>query len=207
MSISNKTTRFFNFLCISLFSILFLFSSCKKEEEIPQVETDYFPLQTGSVWTYQTENGNFVHTLTNQTKNVGGFDWKILTVSPNVADENILLRIDPASKIVYRAIDLSDNGGILLIEAITDLDAKVGDTWTQNNEQDGVFLNFSYKVLEKDAKKTVGGTEYDKVMVVKVDASSNFFDTESSTLYFADGVGLIAEEFEDGDYIHLIDFK
>lgn len=207
MSIFCKTNRFFVFLFASVLSFTFLFSSCKKEEDTPQEEIDYFPLKTGSIWTYQTENGNYVHTLTNQTKNVNGFDWRVVTVNPNPSNEDILFRIDPSSKIVYRAIDFSDDGGILLVEAITDLDAKVGDTWTQNNEQDGVFLNFSYRVLEKDAKKTVNGTEYEKVMVVKAEANSNFFDTESSTLYFADGIGLIAEEFEGGDYSRLIDFQ
>lgn len=191
-------------------SFSFLFSSCKKddENENPTTQASYFPLTTGSTWSYQDEtNQTYVHTLTSQTKNIGGFSWNIITVTPNIADEDILVRLDASSQIVYRAIDFTDGGGILIIEPIADLDAKVGDTWTQNNEQDGVFLNLKNTLLEKDVQKTINGKSYEKIMVVKSELTSNFFDNSTSTLYFAAGIGLVAEEFEDGDYTRLVDYS
>lgn len=206
--------HFFILSLILSISFSFLFSSCKKDddEESPTEQGSYFPLTTGSTWTYQDEaNQTYVQTLTNQTKSVGGFSWNVMSIEPNFIDEDILVRIDPSTQKVYYGNDFTDGGGVLLVIAIADLDAKVGDTWTDTFEDDGFTLEYKMTLLEKDAKKTINGKSYDNVMSVKVDESFRPFvdgvTTDKSTWYFAKGIGVIAIEYEDGDYSRLIDYS
>ncbi len=204
------TSNFFILAFIFSLSFSFLFSSCKKDEEDPKddKQESYYPFTTGSTWTYQDQdNSTTTITLTSQTQSIEGSTWNVISFAPEQLDIPSFMRIDATTKIVYRAFDFRNNGGIFLIEPVTDLDAKVGDTWTQNNEQNGVSLNVKNTLLEKDVQKTVNGKSYDKVMVVKSELTSNFFDNTNSTLYFAAGIGLIAEEFEDGDYSRLTDYS
>ncbi len=204
-----------NFLILAIIfsiSFSFLFSSCKKDEEDEkpkEEETEsYYPFTVGSTWTYQDQDNETTKvTLTSQTQNIEGSTWNVISFTPEQLEIPSFMRIDATTNIVYRAFDFRNNGGIFVIEPITDLDATVGDTWTQNNEQDGVSLNIKNTLLEKDVKKTVNGKSYDKVMVVKSELTSNFFDNTNSTLYFAAGIGLIAEEFEDGTYSRLTDYS
>lgn len=202
------------FILVLILSISFLFSSCKKEEEEenPTEQRSYLPLTTGSTWNYQDEdNTNYLHTLTSQTKNVNGFNWNVITVEPNNVDEDILVRIDPTTQKVYYGNDFTDNGGSLLVISVADLDAKVGDTWTDRFE-DGVFvLEYKMTLLEKDVTKTINGKSYENVMSIKIDESItplvDGLTTDNSTWYFGRGIGIIAIEYEDGDYLRLVDYS
>ncbi|WP_338815011.1 hypothetical protein V9L05_07705 [Bernardetia sp. Wsw4-3y2] len=206
--------HFFILVLIFSISFSFLFSSCKKddEDENPKEQGSYFPLTTTSTWTYQDEeNQTYIQTLTSQTKSVGGFTWNMISVEPNNIDEELLVRIDPSTQKVYYGYDFTDDEGVLFVTAIADLDAKIGDTWSDTFEDDGFTLSYQMTLLEKDVTKTINGKSYDNVMVVKQDESFtplvDGITTDKSTWYFAKGIGIIAIEYEDGDYSRLIDYS
>lgn len=211
-SIQSKRHSFALFLLFS-FGFLFLFSSCSEdEEENPMEEESYFPLTVGSTWTYQNSNGeNEVNTLTDRTKNVGGFTWNIITLEPNTADEELLVRIDAATQKVYYGYDFTDNEGVLFVTAVADLDAEVGDSWTDTFEDDGASLTYTMTLQEKDVKKTLNGKNYDNLMTVRVEGRFtpivDGLTINNSTWYFARGIGIVAVEYEDGAYSRLIDYS
>ena len=216
-----SNSKFFILAIIFSLSFSFLFSSCEKEEEKPTEENkgSYYPLTTGSTWTYEDENGEVsTLTMTDQTKELEGFTWRIMDVSPNEFEFSVIVRFDEATQKVYQGFEGRTDADepFAFATTVIDLDAEVGDTWTDRFENlfpdRSIIIEYKSTLLEKDVKKTVNGKSYDNVMVIEVDERVLPQDvdgliTNDYTLYFAKGIGMIAQEYEDGDYSRLIDYS
>jgi len=198
---------------VFLFFIYCLLFSCKKETQEEMIEEEntesYFPLTSGSTWTYTDQSGNLTTiALTYQTEAIEGNSWKVIKYTPQQPDNPTHIRLDEVSQIVYRAYDFRSTKGFFLIEPIADLDGKLLDLFLIDKVSDRSFFKSKSFLSNRRATKVINGKSYDNVMIVENEMISNIVDSQNSTFYYVRGVGMIAQEFQGnrGNFFYLVDY-
>ncbi|MGN6266841.1 MAG: hypothetical protein ACTHM5_14245 [Ginsengibacter sp.] len=188
------------------FALLFIFSSCKKDnapKDNPSNET-YVNTNTGSTWTYrQTDvadnNSTSDYTITS-TANDTTIDSRKYHVYTYSYGGSKYLGIEGHDYYQYDSIPIT--GGVNIQRLYLKDNAAKDDTWKQDfnlqiQELQGatIQLTVQNKVVEKGITKTVNGKDYSNVYHVSTSLSSSAIPSTALTStidsYYAPGYGLI----------------
>ncbi|MGN6340160.1 MAG: hypothetical protein ACTHML_04310 [Ginsengibacter sp.] len=188
------------------FALLFIFSSCKKDnapKDNPSNET-YVNTNAGSTWTYrQTDmadnNSTSDYTITS-TANDTTIDSRKYHVYTYSYGGSKYLGIEGHDYYQYDSIPIT--GGVNIQRLYLKDNAAKDDTWKQDfnlqiQELQGatIQLTVQNKVVEKGITKTVNGKDYSNVYHVSTSLSSSAIPSTAlaSTIdsYYAPGYGLI----------------
>jgi len=188
------------------FALLFIFSSCKKDnapKDNPSNET-YVNTNAGSTWTYrQTDmadnNSTSDYTITS-TANDTTIDSRKYHVYTYSYGGSRYLGMEGHDYYQYDSIPIT--GGVNIQRLYLKDNAAKDDTWKQDfnlqiQELQGatIQLTVQNKVVEKGITKTVNGKDYSNVYHVSTSLSSSAIPSTAlaSTIdsYYAPGYGLI----------------
>lgn len=188
------------------FALLFIFSSCKKDnapKDNPSNET-YVNTNAGSTWTYrQTDmadnNSTSDYTITS-TANDTTIDSRKYHVYTYSYGGSKYLGIEGHDYYQYDSIPIT--GGVNIQRLYLKDNAAKDDTWKQDfnlqiQELQGatIQLTVQNKVVEKGITKTVNGKDYSNVYHVSTSLSSSAIPSTALTStidsYYAPGYGLI----------------
>lgn len=188
------------------FALLFIFSSCKKDnapKDNPSNE-NYVNTNAGSTWTYrQTDmadnNSTSDYTITS-TANDTTIDSRKYHVYTYSYGGSKYLGIEGHDYYQYDSIPIT--GGVNIQRLYLKDNAAKDDTWKQDfnlqiQELQGatIQLTVQNKVVEKGITKTVNGKDYSNVYHVSTSLSSSAIPSTAlaSTIdsYYAPGYGLI----------------
>ena len=188
------------------FALLFIFSSCKKDnapKDNPSNET-YVNTNAGSTWTYrQTDmadnNSTSDYTITS-TANDTTIDSRKYHVYTYSYGGSRYLGMEGHDYYQYDSIPIT--GGVNIQRLYLKDNAAKDDTWKQDfnlqiQELQGatIQLTVQNKVVEKGITKTVNGKDYSNVYHVSTSLSSSAIPSTALTStidsYYAPGYGLI----------------
>ena len=188
------------------FALLFIFSSCKKDnapKDNPSGET-YVNTTSGSTWTYrQTDmadnNSTSDYTITS-TANDTTIDSRKYHVYTYSYGGSRYLGMEGHDYYQYDSIPIT--GGVNIQRLYLKDNAAKDDTWKQDfnlqiQELQGatIQLTVQNKVVEKGITKTVNGKDYSNVYHVSTSLSSSAIPSTALTStidsYYAPGYGLI----------------
>ncbi len=174
-----------------------IFISCQKETSEEVVASNYFPVTTGSNWTYQPSQGAaYTITATSRDTTALGITYKVYSST------------DGQNR--FRAKTGNDYYQFLVVPQIlptgvNELYLKdnqpVGATWSFNqtvsvpNFPIPLTITLAYNIKAKDSSMTVNSKVYTKVIRVGQDISvQGFGSVGTGNFYYADQVGLIKSD-------------
>ncbi len=188
------------------FALLFIFSSCKKDnapKDNPSNET-YVNTNAGSTWTYRqtdmTDNNSTSDYTITSTANDTTIDSRKYHVYTYSYGGSKYLGLEGHDYYQYDSIPIT--GGVNIQRLYLKDNAAKDDTWKQDfnlqiQELQGatIQLTVQNKVVEKGITKTVNGKDYSNVYHVSTSLSSSAIPSTAlaSTIdsYYAPGYGLI----------------
>lgn len=179
-----------------------LMAGCKSKKNDPKPGSDsYFPVSSGSTWSYKDVVGDANNTLTiTMTGATSVFNSKTYYTASSVSSAHgtstgYYYAADNAYAI--RATNVSAG---ITIELQMGNDSKaVGDTWTTTPTDNGTISGFPARTVntikEKGITKVVNGKTFTDVIHTQVDLQYNlgsgFTSTALYDFYLAKGVGMI----------------
>ena len=209
------------FLLVLLGTMILCFSSCK-EETIPamtvEVDTDFYPLEVGRTWIYQTDSVVYNKQL-NSIDTFLGFVKEEITAEfvaaedvdtysiersfrRSVSDPWIVTDIYSASIIDNRATRNEENLRFVKLVFPTTL----GQIWDGNQffdesinvnvggEMIEVFKNWGSEVIDVESTEIVKDIQYVNCTVVILADSENSIEKRYAKEIYAKGVGLISRD-------------
>jgi hypothetical protein len=182
--------------CVALMAGL---SNCKKKNEGGS-SANFFPLSTGSTWTYKENVANvtYVYTSTGRDTTISGRGYKVISnsIGPNVYSTQV-----GSDYFRYGALNtgLSSAG---IEELFLKDNLAVNGTWStqQNVTYNGTnyVLNLNYRILEIAATKTFNGRTYNNVIGVNLDIATTVSGFSvvlgNGKFYYANGIGMVRNE-------------
>ena len=180
----------------------FLFS-CEKEKSTDEETSgsgsgnDYQPTTAGSEWRMSsTTAGDYTITALAGDTVIGG--KKFFKFDNSSSEERVYINKDNGVYTQYAPIPIGDES----FEMIVLKDAPVGTTWKSRVDFQGFFNEFTYKVVSRDADKTVNGKTYNNVITVAYEVTmpnplgGGTLKFATGRAYYSKGIGPIASSFK-----------
>ncbi len=178
-----------------------LMAGCKSKNDPKPGSDSYFPVSSGSTWSYKDVIGGVNNTLTiTMTGGTSVFNNKTYYTASGVSSvHGTNTGYYYAADNTY-AIRASSASAGVTIELQMGNDAKaVGDTWTTTPTDNGTISGFPARTVntikEKGITKVVNGKTFTDVIHTQVDLQYNlgsgFTSTALYDFYLAKGVGMI----------------
>ncbi len=196
-----------NTICTILFTAAALIGSCTDDNSVtPTPISDiYFPLSTGSTWTYEISGGG---KATRSKDSVTGTN-----IANGIQYHDIFITIsNPANPYSYTESYRKSNDTLYLLNGKTDnivLIAKNNAVWTSSASNDTFSQNDTSTVVESGISHTVNGTAYNNVFHVRqvrtVLLQGKATVTEFN-IYYAKNIGLI-EQINPGSTVRLTSYS
>jgi hypothetical protein len=181
------------FIAITVF--VFVSSSCKKSTD---TVVEYYPLTTGSSWTYKSTPGNtYTLTVTNKDSVVNGRTYKVLSNSNGANNYQAKIGTD-----YYRYVPTNAFPGLTGLEELFLKDnLSVGTTWqtTQPLTIPGVgavTMKLNYKAAAIGVSKLVSTVTYTDCIQVQLTLVASLGILGETAIgngdfYYAKGIGLV----------------
>jgi hypothetical protein len=165
----------------------------KDKDKTKMMETDYYPLQEKSSWTYKAGDNTF-KTVVAKIESFDNRPCARLEMTSDdkvVAHEHVYVTADG----VYRASfsGTKPEKPVLFLK----LPPKAGDTWTVDTKALNEPLKGTFKIAQEPEVKVPAGTYKNVVVVSSSDLDANGLKFQL-TSYFAEKVGLIKEIIDVG---------
>ncbi len=206
-----------NILYIMSLTGLCLIIGCNDEPDDLVEFTDdvgYYPIQSGSYWEYRLDSityDNFGALVQNK---VGYVRESVLSESISLSDTIYVVEVSRKqnfddSWVAEKLIRIEKiSSGITRIEDNLIFDqlvfpASTDKTWDGlqfipdeiieivEGETIEPYLNWEYKVLNRDASLEVSGVEYSNLIVIQEADNENLINKRLSTAYYSQGVGMV----------------
>ncbi len=220
-----------HYLLIFFSAILVGFSSCSEESIAPtslEGEKDFYPLEVGRTWIYQTDSVVFNKQL-NSIDTLRGFVKEEIVSEFLTAGDNTTYAIERS----FRR-SLTDQWNITDTYSSSFIDNKatrseenlrfvkmvfptsLGQKWDGNQFFDEsvivnvggefieVYKNWASEVVGVDSTVVLGNSQYENCTIIVLADNENFFEKRYAKEIYAKGVGLISKEMsiictQDGD--------
>lgn len=148
----------------------FILTGCQKEVTFDTGGTStscdtYFPLTTGSTWTYDANGAAQVNTVVTPDTVIQGKNFKRITELISGITNTVFFREESGN--VYGFIDLGGlASGKILINPIRS-SAAVGDKWRDTIIINGIKEKFEYEMLEKNINYQVDTFHFTNVLHIQ----------------------------------------
>ena len=203
--------------CLLVLSVV----SCKTEEDNFSIDSgeDYFPLAIGQTWIYEMDStiydpngasiinqsitqmretivdtltdaaGNTLYKLEQFTRDSSDANWQIKNVYTTGIVNNQAQRTEENLKFIKLAFPLRENqswDGNLFFDEFTIV--KIA------GESIEMFKNWNYRLREFAVADTIGGMNFDEVMVIEQANNENSIELRRAQEKYAKGIGLVYRE-------------
>ena len=216
-----------NKIVLIIFSIAVIyFTGCKKDSPIsknsPTLSDNYWPVTTGSTWTYSEKDANDNNIYSNTIKLLGdtsminGKPYYNITVTAPATATPIFGYLREDSHL-YKLREVAKAGDIALEYQILIDTAAAGYTWTATTNETGNYAGVPSrvisKIVEKGITKTINGKTFDKVIHTQtqlqfLSQGTTYNDAEMHDFYFAKGIGMIEDiESNQGTVLYTRDLS
>ncbi|HEY4197855.1 MAG TPA: hypothetical protein VGM63_20080 [Mucilaginibacter sp.] len=179
-----------------------LMAGCKsKNDPTPASSNSYFPVTSGSTWTYNDVAGGNTNTLTitmtGATSVINGKTYYVASSNSSVRGTSTGDYYAANHDYAIRATNAA--AGVTVELQLGDDSKAVGYSWTTSPTDNGTVSGFPARtvntVKEVNVTKTVNGKSFTNVIHTQValqyDLGSGFQNTAVYDIYLAKGVGMI----------------
>ncbi|MEP6948332.1 MAG: hypothetical protein ABI863_03620 [Ginsengibacter sp.] len=197
-----------------IIAVSFLLLSCQKEftNDTPTIGGNvgntkpadtcesYFPLTTGSTWTYDLTGDTQVNTVTTPDTVIGGNTFKRITQDISGDVSNSFYREENGN--IYAFLDLSRVSNVrsnVLINPLRSR-ASVGDKWHDTIVINNITERLEYEIVEKNISHQVDTLHFNNVLhvqySVRLDRSPIITDqlVQITDVWYAKCVGVVETE-------------
>ncbi len=186
-----------------------LMAGCKSKNDPKPGSDSYFPVTSGSTWTYNDavvggSTGTLAITMTGATSVINNKTYYV--ASSNSSTRGTTTGYYYSANHVY-AVRATNAAAAVTIELQLGDDSKaVGDTWTTTPTDNGTVSGFPARMVstvkEVNVSKVVNGKTFNNVIHTQVDLQYNlgsgFQSTSVYDIYLAKGVGMIENDTSIG---------
>lgn len=162
---------------------LALFFSCKKDSQSSETNLDYFPLTTGSEWTYGGTISSY-YKVTGSTATKFGRTYKEFystNASSSTPYSSYYAHENGIYYYVFKGSLTQESEYIILKDNVN-----IGDSWDNNVAAGSGINKYQVKVVEKGISLTVNGIQFNNVIHTETTLSGTVTNN-----YYAPGVGQI----------------
>jgi len=187
---------------LSLLVGIVLLSSSATPAQEKGLDSPYYPLQVGNVWSYKTSDGNkFQLKITAHEKVAGDMPCaRVVLLTDNREKDYELIGVNSEGIVRYAFSNVKPDKPVLLLK----LPPKAGDTWTVDSKALGEVIKGTFKVTEEEVKVPAGTFKTFAVRTDDLDANGLKI---TATSYYASGTGLVKQEIKIGNNTTVVELE